>query len=223
MSLTRRPRGATLLELMIVMGLFGVLLYSVYLFIDRGITMYRESTDALEIRQQALLGMTRLSDEIRDTAMPSIHCWSTAPDVGDTVDGVVFASNKNADGDMEPDEDSGRIFWQKFVCYYLDPQADGSKVIHRREELFQQNTEPDRPGDNRILLTIPDPLGAQWFARRDVEYFMASTISRKLIARRVDALDIRKETDLIKVKMTYDLSGRYRHLVELQTKILPKL
>lgn len=216
MSFPRRSNGTTLLELLIVMGLFGVLLYSVYLFIDRGVTMYRESSDALEVRQQALVGMAKLSDDVRDTAIPSVHCESTTVAPTSDIDGIVFVSLKDDNEETHLDPDTERLNWQKTICYYLAPQADGNGLLMRKEQMLLAKLQ--------VSDFVPDPYGSDFSPIRNPQYFRdTGGLRTRQIARRVQAFTIRKDTDLIFAKMTYDLSGRYRHMVELQTKIFPRL
>lgn len=206
----RTNQGTTFVELMIVLTLFSVLMYCVFLFVDRGITMYRESVDALEIRQQALVGLSHISDELRATSQASVLTASVpAP-------GLVFASLKDQDGaiaydDSDPDETRRRPLWQKFVCYYLEDQADESKVIIRKEEPLA------------TLVADPIPTPTSTSPVRDPLFFSTATLEKRLIARRVSEFTVKKETDLVEVKIEFNLSGRYDHKVEVQTKVLPRL
>ena len=210
-------RGTTLLELLIVIFLFGILIYCVYLFIDRGITMYRESVDALEVRQEALLGLTRLADEVRDSAPLTIHCEPPplpAPQTG--THGIVFPSTRDVNGTVVSDTTSGRVFWQKYVCYYLEAQPDGQNFIVRKEQ-----TCPDPDGDGPESDVIPDPYGE--LPPMDPAFFAGSGLAKRVICKKVTLFEVSKETDLVAVKMQVDLTRRYRHMVEVQTKIFPRL
>jgi prepilin-type N-terminal cleavage/methylation domain-containing protein len=212
----RASRGVTFIELLIVLALFGCLIYMVFLFVDRGITMYRESVDALEIRQQALVGLSRVVNELRESAQVSVHCMSTTAVPPDPVDGLVFSSTRDAAGVVQVDTTTGRVFWKKFVCYYKDVLSDGTPCIHRKEQLLTTLAEfPTAPSD-----VIPDPYGVSPVC--DPAYFAAAALPKRLICKRISALEVKKEAELVSIRMEFDISGRYKHLVEVRTKVFPR-
>lgn len=199
-----RARGTTLVELMIVMALFGLLLVGLFTFIDSSIALYRESRDALEIRQQGLLGLTVMSNELRESAKSSIEVQDSP------TSGVVFTSNLDSTGVPQYETNSARISWQKFVSFYLAPAPNGTNQLLRKEESFTPESS-----------FVPNSLGQS--PPRDVLYFLNNTsLSTNLICRQVETLELTKDTDLLSVRMVMKLEGRREHSIELQTRIKPR-
>ncbi len=198
--------GTTIAELLVVMFLFGILLYAAFLFVDRSVTLYRDHSDALEMRQEALFGLSRMATELRDSARSSIS-------IDDTVgsSGLVFTSNKGPTGNAEFNANSGRVFWQKFVCYYQDEMSNEVGVVNRKEEYLLQ-PESD---------FVPDPSGQS--PPRLPGYFRSNGALRPtLIAKNVSVLEFEMEADLIEVLMVIRLERRYEHLIEVRTKVFPR-
>lgn len=197
--------GTTLVELLVVLALFSIVLYCSFLLLDRGITMYRESADALEVRQQGLIGMSRLSAELRDTVNSSIH-------VDDA--GLVFTSAKNSENIREFNTVSGNPKWQKFVCYFLGPVEEDGRKLLRAEEYFPS-----------VDSFAPDPTGGVpggTDTPRTPEFYAAdTTYQRRIIARRVEKLELEKTPELVKISLTLTLSGRYKHSVTVTTESRP--
>lgn len=200
----RRPdQGQSFAELLIVLGLFSAVLYSAFLLIERGVTGYRESVDALEVRQQALLGMARLSKELRDTAISSLKVQE---------DGIVFASTKTADNLLEYDSVTRKTKWQKFVSYHTHRTENSPPNLVRKEEFFPPVHEfvPD-PYSN----TISGPV-------RTPSYFRGNaSLPSRIVARHIEAIDVDTSPELIDIRMVFAVSGRYDHKMELTNKIRP--
>lgn len=205
-GLNNRRKGTTFVELMVVLTLFSALLYCSFLLLDRGITMYRESADALEVRQFALLGISRLSSELRDTVNSSIH-------VDDT--GLVFTSARNTANLREYNTVSGNPKWQKYICYFLGPLETGdTRKLLRTEEHFPS-----------VDTFAPDPSGGVpggTDTPRTPEFYAAdSTYQRRIVARRVEKIELEKTPELVKIALTLTLSGRYKHSVTISTETRP--
>lgn len=205
MIASKSAAGTTLVELLVVLALFSIVLYCSFLLLDRGITMYRESADALEVRQQGLIGMSRLSAELRDTVNSSIH-------VDDA--GLVFTSAKNSENIREFNTVSGNPKWQKFVCYFLGPVEEDGRKLLRAEEYFPS-----------VDSFAPDPTGGVpggTDTPRTPEFYAAdTTYQRRIIARRVEKLELEKTPELVKISLTLTLSGRYKHSVTVTTESRP--
>lgn len=205
----RGRAGQSLVELLIVVALFSAVLYCAFLLIDRGVTGYRESVDALEIRQQALLGMARLSKELRDTAISSLKVQQ---------DGVVFASTRTADNLLEFDTVTGKTKWQKFVSYHTDAGTDTVSeerkpgALMRKEEFFPPVHE-----------FVPDPYSSTVSGPvRTPDYFRGNpALPTRVVARNIASFIVDKSPELIDIRMTFAVSGRYDHSMELSNKIRP--
>lgn len=199
---TRGP-ATTLVELLVVMGLLGIVVTMVYFVVHAGLKFYLDSTAALEIRQEALVGLNRMSLEMRESSLASVAIDMTSP-----TKGIVFASIRNAAGLTSPTSD-GKLTWQRLSCYYVVPYQD-SQAIFRKEEPL--------PG---LVGRAPDPLGLA--PPRDPTYFLGLGTEPRVIARQVLALNITKTVDSLDISLSCQVSTRHTHMVELRTKIVPNL
>jgi len=194
----KHRRGATLIELSIVAGLLGLLMTMVYAVLVKGMDFYRDSNDALEIRQEALLGITRLTKELRETSSGVTRITA--------AQGLVFPSPREASGSSQPTSD-GKLTWLRWIAYYLGPQGTGQALFRKEEVIPPPN--PVRPPD-------PDANG------KNLVYFSATSPSpAKVVARKVTGLSLNLNADTIEIVLTCSVSTRYVHTVELRTKVVP--
>ena len=185
---------------MVVTFLMGILSTLVYGIVVRGFDFYRESVTSMEIRQEALLGMTRLTQELRQTAITTVK-----PEVGK---GVVFPSLRDASGNLRFHAD-GKLYWQSFVGYYLD-DLDGTKALFRRAEDITTDT-----------FRAPDPYTESPI--RDCAYFLGIPGGgKRLICRHVQSFEVELGNDVIDIRSKHNLSSRTQHLFSLVTRVLPR-
>lgn len=204
----RKARGATLIELAIVSTLLIIITGMVYQVVQAGVAFYLDSNSAMEIRQDALVGLNRLSVELRQSSMASVHAYMT-PAPGDPP-GIVFASPRDENGAMTATSD-GKITWRRFVCCYLGDYQDYKALLRKTEVIA---TPPER---------APDP--EEQSPRRDTHYFFVNLAATKptLIARHVTALTITPTTDSVEIDLTCEISSRHRHSIQLKTRVIPNL
>lgn len=197
--MTHRRRATTLLEMVIVAGLLGLLMTMVYFVLVRGLDFYRDSNDALEIRQEAMLGMTRLTRELRETSSSVVRI---------SAQGMVFPCPRDAAGNLSPTSD-GKLTWQTWLAYYLAPHL-GAQSLFRKEEGVTLVPLPVRPPD-------PDAYG------KNPAYFAASASTPKVVSRRVTGFVVTQNAESIEIVITCSVSTRYTHTVELRTKVVPRV
>lgn len=192
-----------MLELIIVCALMSIVVGVVYSIVQAGLAFYMDANSAMEIRQDAMVGINRLSVELRQSSMASVQVDSVS-----AVKGIVFASPRDATGAMAPTSD-GKMTWQRYVCYYVGPYQ-GAQALIRKEETIS-------PAKTRA----PDPYGEA--IPRTPAYFSTLAASSKVIARHLYSLDMPKSVDTVEIILSCEVSTRHRHLIELRTKVIPNL
>lgn len=210
-----RPVAATLLELTIVSGLLTLIVIMVTVVLIRGMHFYRDSNEALEIRQEALFGITRLTKELRETNPGVVR-------IDGPNRGVVFPSPRDATGQAQPTTD-GKLTWIRWIAYYVAP-FQGGQAIFRKEEPIADDAsgkKPRRPPDPDGAWP-PPPAGPSIV--HNIPYFTGtSTAAQKMVARRVTDMKLAIYGDTVEVYMQCSVSSRYTHTVELHTKVIPKI
>lgn len=204
----RKVRGATIIELSVVSVILIIVVGMVYQIVQAAVAYYLDSNSAMEIRQDALVGLNRLSVDLRQSSMASVHAYMS-PAPGDPP-GLVFASPRDENGAMQATSD-GKITWRRFVCYYLADYQNYKALLRKSENI---PTPPER---------APDP--EEQSPKRDSHYFFVNLAAVKptLIARHVTSLTITPTSDSVEIGLTCEISSRHRHMIELKTRVIPNL
>ena len=120
--------GTTLVELAVASFLLSILLTLSYQAMHAGVTQYQNLRSEVDMQQDALALLARLSREVAEGHAPS--AWpertvnsSLLPPTGEPV-GLVFLSPRDENGRIVLDSSSGQPLWQKRVCYFFEP-SDG--------------------------------------------------------------------------------------------------
>lgn len=143
MSVARR--GVSIVELLVIAGLFFGLLSLVALFMVRS-KRYAVRTEVLSrVQQEAVKLSRKLSEDVnRGTISGITSMWSS--------DGVVFLSSKPVDATTEPalefDPSTGQVVWKQWVAYHRDSD---SKEVRRFSKPL-----PTPVSDSRIATDIWD-------------------------------------------------------------------
>ena len=209
--------GYSLIEILIVLALMGSVIISVGVLIGKGVDFYLDSTDGVEVRKELMLGSSRLSRDLADSHIDTVHVEAT---------GIVFASIRKATGETQVD-DRGRTLWQKYVCYYLDNSTTPPRLMRKEADLPRSATgiphplnPPDPPGGPGER-NPPDPLSES--PPRNVGWFSSSNaIPSRIAARNVISFTPVKHTDLVEFTLEVSTSSRRQHLISLNTKVKPK-
>lgn len=200
----KRRRASSLLELLVAMGLMGLVLVGVATLIGRGVDYYLDSNDGIEVRQQLLFGSAWLSKELRDSSIDVVRV---------EADGLVFPSTRGVDGSYQFDS-AGRSLWQKYICYYVDDPNNPQRLLRKEVAL----TSPPHPPEQ---VNPPDPYNESpaytptWFRNN-------AAIPERVIVRNLVSFNATKEVDLVSYSMEASVSTRREHLIELQTRVNPR-
>lgn len=216
-----RRRGATLLELMIVMALMGILIGSLGFIMQACHTYYFGSIESLDLQQKSLVGMSHLSRELSETSILAVHRYDdplpTDPDPPGPPappgapprrvnSGLVFASPRDTAGNYVADV-AGRVQWQTFVCIYL-------QQINGRSTLVRKVTPV--PSGPKAVIPDPDQEG------RGLAYFKTSSDNLSVLGTGIIRFQTQINSDTVSVLTNAKVSGRYEFQLETQTTILPR-
>ncbi len=193
-------RGATIVELLIVIAVISLIMVSVALLIRVSVDYYFYSSDQIEVQRRSLLSLSLLTQEITATNFNSIMTDETMPNPG-----LIFASSIGPSGGALRDA-SGRIEWNRLVCYYVDV-VDGRSALLRKEEAIPGTNEP------------PDPM----FMGRTIAHFRALPTAGRFMARGVTNLRTERLTDAVRITITAEVrEGRNWLEMDVDTTIVPR-
>jgi hypothetical protein len=163
-----QKRGTTLAELAVASFLLAILLTLTHLALIEGVKKQQALREEIELQQDALAIMARLSRETAEGHSPTfwpdraVGAPLTMP--GGEPTGFVFLSPRDADGHITLDATTNRPIWQKRVCYYFDPTTQ--KVFRAEEPLATPSSTPPPRDDTKTTewfqTNLPsDPLPGQ--------------------------------------------------------------
>ena len=213
-----KRRAATLIELMIVMGLMGILIGSLGFIMQASHTYYFGSIESLDLQQRSLVGMSRLSSELSETNILAVHRYDdplpTDPDPPSGAtnppprvnSALIFASPRDTAGNYVADV-AGRVQWQTFVCLYLQP-IDGRMTLVRKVTPIPSGPKP----------LIPDPDGEGC----GLAYFKGSSDPVSVLGSGIIRFQTRVNSDTVSILTNARVQGRYEFQLETQTTILPR-
>lgn len=128
-TVARRRRGTTLVELMVAMAVTGVLMTAVYAVLMYGLMYYRTSTSTLDLQRSCLVALTLMSSEMAEGSKSSFATF----DETTAHPGVIFGSPRGPGGVVG--FEGRQLKWMKYVCYYR-AQRDGVPVLIRKEKVI---------------------------------------------------------------------------------------
>ena len=118
-------RGLTLVELAVASFLLAILLTLTHLALVEGVKKQQALQEEIELQQDALAILTRLSRETAEghsaTFWPDRAPGTPLTMPGGEPTGFVFLSPRDDDGQISLDPVSNRPVWQKRVCYFFQP------------------------------------------------------------------------------------------------------
>lgn len=111
----RTRRGTTLIEVMVASAVLLMLMGSLYLLMTAGLRYFMQGRAYQTVQQQSLIGLRAMLAELQDSRRTDLE-FSSVP-----VPHVRFLSPSppypNGNGPVQSDPSSGKILWQKWVCY----------------------------------------------------------------------------------------------------------
>ena len=200
-SLKKRNRGASLVEIVIVMLIMTLILGATHSFLSSGVFFYRNTVQSLEVQQQALVGLTLMASEMENSNLDKIVLDG---------DAVILPSVVAGDGSRLTTE-NGNQLWQSFVCFL-------PMVIDEDNTLLVRKHDAINPG----VSFPPNPLNPTDGTIRDFAYF-ENAPSNSVLARYLDTLVATKSTDAITLELTINFSTtRTSDKMTIQSEVYPK-
>lgn len=124
-SAGRADSGATLLEIMIASGLMLLIMGGIARLMTVGASYLSIQEVKAEISKDTTIAFLWLTRELRESDADSVK---TAPN------GVIFATPRDAHGDVVFDS-AGRMLWHQNICYYAG-QSQGMNALLRKSRLL---------------------------------------------------------------------------------------
>ena len=180
--LAQVPRGFSILEMVIVSGLFFGLLALVSAFVVKGKRIAVRTETLASVQHEATKLVRALSQDLGRGTMETPK-WS--------VGSLIFLSSKPVDRSAEPelefDASSGKVLWKSWVGYHLDP-ADG-KVRRFVSPLATPVAEPIDAPNEWDLTDLPglDLSTGRIVAKQIIEFVPEGAPSADYIRYRVRA------------------------------------
>lgn len=128
-----RPRGFTLLEVLVSSASFMLVLGVIYGLFILGSQYFRAASGSVEIQQSSITGMNRMQKELMETDISSVAYYPAA-----SPPGITFLSPRNGSGQYILDPASGAPRWGKYICYYVgpDPSNGALLALYRKEQVL---------------------------------------------------------------------------------------
>lgn len=126
-------RGMTLIETIVSMALISVALTTIYSMSSMFLTNSRQLQAQADLENSAQVAVMRMVSDLSDSHPASVT-------TGPAPVGVVFLSPRDGSDRFQRDA-AGALYWQKWVCYYLD----GNRQLVRAQIPFAPVTTPPNP------------------------------------------------------------------------------
>lgn len=132
----------SLIELLVTIGLMSIVVTGAFKVFQEGLQLFRANQGATDAQASAIRTLSRIDAELVNADPELVQNYSSP-----NLSGVVFASPLDDNGAVQFHPDTGKIFWQKLVCYYLvpNPSNPAKGKLYRKEERI-----PDESGASGI-------------------------------------------------------------------------
>lgn len=197
-----KRRGATLIEMLLVMGIASVIMVSVGYLIRTGVDYYFYSTTQLEVQRNSLLSLNILTQELTGSTYESVYTDNNLPNPG-----FVFAVSETPGGGVQRAPD-GNLEWTRMKAYYVD-EIDGTKMLLRKtvDLATPYSSNP------------PDTVGLGY----DIAYFRGLSDPGRIMARHISKVETEELTDALRITMTSEINeGRNWLEMDVSTTIVPR-
>ncbi|MDQ7825766.1 MAG: hypothetical protein RDV48_23395 [Candidatus Eremiobacteraeota bacterium] len=123
----RERNGHTVIEMLVVLVILILLFWSVYRLLAPGLRAWVKSDSKVMVQQNALLGMYRLTNELKES---NIYTVSLMDYNGHSL--ICCASSRDREGNLHSriflygvgsSYDTGSPEWQKYIIFYLDDKS----------------------------------------------------------------------------------------------------
>lgn len=167
-----RPRGTSALEVIIACLLLGTVSTGAVSLMLASYRHYLDSDAAASLNDRVLQATTDLQRELKISRRSTTAIFA-APQ------GLVFASPRRNDHTIAFDPDNLQPVWQKWVCYYLEPDGQEHRLIRKEEPLASPTTTPP---------TVP--------SSKSTNHFRSAVSGGRVVARGVATWEIKDGTPM---------------------------
>ena len=164
-SKRKKTRGMSIVEVMVYSVLIGLVLTGIYGILTSSMKYYRITEVRSDLQQNGIKAISGILGDMMGTPKSTIV-------MGTNPDGVFFVSSRKSDGNHEFDN-YGMLKWQKWVCYYLEQNTDGTYNLVKKESPI--STPSSDPG------TAP---------YTTVSQFAAASLQKHKIAENIQSMNI---------------------------------
>ena len=126
-------RAFTVIELLLVVFLFGIFLSAIGTISVQGIKAFRKSRIRLVTQQEAQLAIDRLCRELNESYEPGVKIKKSKDNGGDPNeiwDAICFPTSRNSDdASGNTSMENSKLKWNRYVVYF---KKNGNKEVYRR-------------------------------------------------------------------------------------------
>lgn len=188
----KKRLGLGLAELMVTIGVMGIVVSGMYMLFSEGLHFFRASEASTTAEISILKSLASLSSEVSNANSELVRYYpNPAGGPSITHHGIVFASAIDSNGYVQVGETSGKLYWQKYVCYYYEPnpsnKANG-KLYRKELDITASQLAGDTCSGSSDIAAIVNGLDAH-----HTDYFAsATTLPTRLLGDSVCGFDIEK-------------------------------
>ncbi len=158
-------KGFTLPEIMVYITLVAILLSGVATLLISSIKYHKTAERIADLQHNALIALTNLSNDLSESQGDAIYRDENENNW------LLFPSPKNITTGGHSFDDSGSMYWQKWVAYYIETDNDGvDNLVKKEMTLNPMSIEPGVPPAND-LIGIKQAQGSVRVIARGVEEF----------------------------------------------------
>jgi hypothetical protein len=130
----------------------SVVVTGAFQVVQEGLQLFKTNQMANDSQSSAIKTLSKLTTEMVNAHPDLVEIYSATDPTDES--GVVFASPLNVNGLAQFNSDTGKVYWQFYVCYYYvpHPSRPAHGKLYRKEQLIpsELGIEPGRTGDSNL-------------------------------------------------------------------------
>jgi prepilin-type N-terminal cleavage/methylation domain-containing protein len=179
--------GFSLAEMMVSLAIGAIIMTGAFQVIQEGMQLYRTNQAAADAQSNVTRVLGVLSLDIANAAAGVCQDY---PSGGAGRPGIVFATPLAEGGGVRYDAGNGTIYWQRYICYYFEPDPNAASGGHDGKiwRAYTPVAPEDGLGGNRDLGGVVQP----WVAdpSHGPDYFAANANERRVLSNNISGFDI---------------------------------
>jgi prepilin-type N-terminal cleavage/methylation domain-containing protein len=157
-----KPKGLTLLEIMLALAIFTMLLGLVVYIYTIAAKSWLKVKSQIDVKHSAQITMIRIQREIRGSAINSVMVEDSYPTAGNQA--ISFMSSYDDTSGRTNYDENGKMKWSKVVFYYIEKspceRSYGNFTYNNFYQLLRRELDIKLLSDNLSTTTIdmvPNP------------------------------------------------------------------